>query len=203
MKSFIVTMFTVYLLITIMDYRTEIKMLMNQLQEQKVLIEDIQKETSRTGGAEVPVSNNMYLCPIHNDDYIGLTSAYGIRTSPFTGMPADHQGVDLYGTWHARIVAIADGIVLDYYPPPDGYYKGHKVYGGMLRVQHNDGSIALYAHLSISYVIEGEHVTAGKVIGRQGRTGIADGEHLHFELVVNGERVNPLKYISLEGASNE
>jgi murein DD-endopeptidase MepM/ murein hydrolase activator NlpD len=145
------------------------------------------------GGAAI----GNYLFPIHPDDYIMPTSPFGERENPFTGEEENHIGVDLFGVWKARIVSVADGVVIEHWVPPNGdpRWKGHKVYGGMLRIKHDDGTIALYGHLSETYVHEGERVKAGQVIARQGETGQATGPHLHFELEVGGKIVNPLKWV--------
>jgi len=98
-------------------------------------------------------------------------------------------------------VAIADGIVSEHYPPPGtpypggGYYQGHEVYGGMIEIDHGNGMVSLYAHLSSTRVHQGEPVKAGEVIGRIGHTGKATGDHLHFEIRINGQPVNPLNYV--------
>ena len=144
-----------------------------------------------------------YINPISKEDYDRLTSAKGYRIlhNPFTGGDRDseHSGIDLVGTWHSRVVAVADGEVIDHYHPPDRKWHGHPVLGGMIRIQHNDGRISVYGHLSSTYVNETtkRFVKQGQIIGRTGETGMAYGEHLHFELWENGELLNPLKYIDV------
>jgi murein DD-endopeptidase MepM/ murein hydrolase activator NlpD len=161
----------------------------------------INEQREAYGGGELA----LYEYPIHPDDYIVPTSPFGRRLSPFTGEVVEHTGVDLLGVWKARIVSISDGVVIEHYPVPGtpiykngkvaGYYKGHPIYGGMIKVKHDDGSIALYGHMCNTFVHEGQRLEAGQVIGRQGDTGLSKGAHLHFELYVNNELVNPLKYL--------
>jgi murein DD-endopeptidase MepM/ murein hydrolase activator NlpD len=148
-------------------------------------------ETEHIGG-EMP-----YVWPFSRKDYLLPTSPFGERLSPFRrGGISEHLGVDLLGVWHARIVSISNGTVLQHWVPPDGVrWHGHPIYGGMLLIQHDDGSTALYAHLSQTFVHEGNRVQAGQLIARQGATGRANGEHLHLELTINGEKVNPLLYL--------
>ena len=140
-----------------------------------------------------------YGWPIHPEDYIALSSPFGKRSLDETGGYGDdfHNGVDMYGTWHSRIVCVADGKVVGHWPAPNGYYRGHPVLGGLLVVQH-DGAVSTYAHLSKTYVHEGEIVRRGQVIGRQGKTGKTASPHLHFELRIEGELVNPLQYLDGE-----
>lgn len=146
-----------------------------------------------------------YLRPIHREDYKYMSSPFGLRTIPsgiYTGgsLTREHQGIDITGTKHARVIAIADGKVIEHWPGPDGYWSGHSFYGGMIKIRHADNVESLYAHLSATYVNETTKcfVKAGQVIGRIGETGLTDGEHLHFEIRKNGIPVQPLKYINLQ-----
>jgi len=141
----------------------------------------------------------LFISPIHSDDYLRLTSPYGYREllNPFTGGTSEsiHKGVDILGTYRARITAIGAGRVVEHYPPPDGYFKGHEVLGGMIKIDHGNGWQSVYGHLSATYVREGQIIESGTVIGRQGNTGMSYGAHLHFELQYNNETVQPLKFV--------
>ncbi len=145
----------------------------------------------------------IYPNPIYLEDYDKPTSARGYRIlhNPFTGgnKDSDHSGIDLVGTWHARVISVADGIVLDNFHPPGGKWQGHPVLGGMIRILHDDGRISVYGHLSATYVNETtkRFVKKGQIIGRTGETGLAYGEHLHFELWEDGRLLNPLKYVDV------
>ena len=135
--------------------------------------------------------------PIHLEDYMALSSPFGERDPEKIGGYGDdfHDGLDLFGTWRARVLAVADGVVTEHYPPPNGYYRGHPVYGGYIEITHDDGSISRYAHLSETDVVEDLYVAGGIPIGRQGKTGRTAKAHLHFELEIEGKKVNPLKYL--------
>lgn len=172
-----------------------------------------------TAYVPVEVERPRYIFPIHPDDFVldgkggALTSAYGERDPSVIGGLGDeyHDGLDLWGvshvgTWHARIVAVSDGVILN-------HWLDHPVYGKMIEVLHDDGNISMYAHLSESFIhekrlVDGQwvpwRVKQGDVIGRQGNTGKSKGrlayrEHLHFQLTVDGETVNPLQYIDVPG----
>jgi murein DD-endopeptidase MepM/ murein hydrolase activator NlpD len=134
--------------------------------------------------------------PMHPEDFIALSSPYGKRDLNESGGygSGDHRGVDMYGTWRARVVSVAEGVVIDHWPPPDKRFRGHPVLGGLLVIRHS-GTVSLYGHLAKTYVKEGDVVCRGQVIGRQGSTGKTASAHLHFELSVDGVLVNPLKYI--------
>lgn len=146
-----------------------------------------------------------YISPIHEDDYKHLSSPYGLRKIPsgiYTGgsPTREHPGIDLVGTRHARVVAVADGEVIARWYVPDGRQRtGHPIYGGMIKIKHADGIETLSAHLSKIFVNETNKrfITAGQVIGRIGETGLTAGEHLHFEIRKNGIPVQPLKYVDI------
>ena len=141
----------------------------------------------------------IYGWPIHPEDYERLTSPFGVRRNPFrsgTGgsLTTNHAGVDMVGTWRARVTAVADGVVIDHW-----IRDGHPVLGRMIRILHDDGYVSVYGHLSISYVHEGDRVIRGQVIARQGGTGMSIGDHLHFELWSPlGYPVQPLRYIGVD-----
>jgi len=143
----------------------------------------------------------VYRYPIHPEDYIELSSPYGERNPYEIGGWGDafHDGLDLWGisrwlTWQARIVAVADGKVIEHWNPVDVL---HPALGGYVRVQHKDGSVSSYGHLSSTYVWYKQEVKAGDVLGRQGATGQTAESHLHFELEIDGVKVNPLRYIKM------
>lgn len=144
--------------------------------------------------------------PVLFEDFTYLTSPFGIRDIPkqlYTGgsITRDHSGTDFAGTFQARIVAVADGIVMDKYFPPDEElgHKGHPVLGGMIKIKHTDGTYSVYGHLSETYVTERgatSIIKAGQVIGRMGNTGVSTGQHLHFELHdINDKQIQPLLYL--------
>lgn len=148
----------------------------------------------------------MYINPIEKGDRLSnqLTSPYGLRTIPnqlYIGgsTEREHKGVDIVGTWHARVNSIEDGEIIDKWIIPDETHNGHPLFGGYVRIQHSNGTISGYGHLSAIYVHEGDNVKQGQLIGRTGNTGISTGEHLHLSIqLANGKFVNPLHYIDIK-----
>lgn len=145
-----------------------------------------------------------YLFPVTPEDFRVMTSPFGWRVSPLLRVLAHHDGLDIDAVPGAQVVAVADGWVVELWPPPDGYYRGHELYGGMITLEHRDGSKTLYAHLARTLVWgghragdRGQYVRAGQTIGRIGRTGKAIGDHLHFEVIIGGVRRNPLLYVEI------
>lgn len=120
-----------------------------------------------------------------------LSSYFGIRSDPFTGHRAAHYGVDYAGDVGDDIMATASGVVT---------YSGPRLgYGLLVEVNHGDGILTRYAHLSESLVAPGDVVKKAQVIARMGSSGRSTGPHVHFEVLREGKLVNPLTYIQGEG----
>ncbi|RUS44979.1 glucosaminidase domain-containing protein [Cohnella sp. AR92] len=126
-----------------------------------------------------------------------VTSNFGMRTNPVSGVYKLHKGVDIAPANSDKRdypnIAAMDGIVTVAGYSEDGY--GYKVV-----IDHGGGIETLYAHMKANSlkVTVGQEVTAGTVLGTMGETGNVDGRHLHFEVHVKGEPVNPLLYVSRE-----
>jgi murein DD-endopeptidase MepM/ murein hydrolase activator NlpD len=115
-----------------------------------------------------------------------LTSGFGMRVSPITGVNMMHSGIDIGASSGSNVIAAASGEILQ-----AGYMGG---YGNAVLIYHGGGLATLYAHLSGFAVETGQQVKQGQIIGYIGSTGFATGPHLHFEVRVNGVPVNPYKY---------
>jgi len=120
-----------------------------------------------------------------------VTSPFGPRTSPFTGQPQQHTGVDIAAPPGTPIRAPADGIVTF-----AGTLPG---YGHALVLTHGFGFKTFYGHNQRNQVIKGQTVKRGQVIALVGNTGYSTGAHLHYEVLLNDQPHNPLKYIVDEG----
>ena len=108
------------------------------------------------------------------------------------GFSSGHRALDIANgpvTVRGKPAIAADGGKVIY----AGWYGG---YGNMVKIQHSNGLITLYAHLQSIRVVMGQDVTQGQTVGLIGSTGNSTGPHLHFEVWRNGVRVNPLNYVS-------
>ena len=114
-----------------------------------------------------------------------LTSRFGSRWGRL------HAGIDLASGTGAPISAVAEGTVLS-----AGTEGG---YGQVVRLQHADDTVTVYAHLSALLVQAGQRVAAGTVLGREGSTGHSTGPHLHFEVRIAGLPVDPLPWLRARG----
>lgn len=117
-----------------------------------------------------------------------FTSGYGVRSDPFSGGAARHQGIDLAGPVGTAIYATADGVVSE-----AGYNSGG--YGNLVKLDHGKGIETRYGHLSSIMVKPGQRVTRGMQIGRMGSTGRSTGSHLHYEVRIDGRAVNPIPFM--------
>ena len=115
------------------------------------------------------------------------TSKFGYRSSPFTGRPTMHYGLDIAAPPGSPIVAPADGIVSF-----AGYDAG---YGKLVSIDHGYGVVTRFGHTSQLFVQVGQKVKMGDVIAAVGNTGRSTGPHCHYEVRVNNVPVDPANYI--------
>jgi murein DD-endopeptidase MepM/ murein hydrolase activator NlpD len=113
-----------------------------------------------------------------------ITSPFGQREGEF------HKGIDIGVPTGTPIHAAAAGTVIlsSGTWDPEGY-------GNVVIIDHGNGISTLYGHQSQLLVTEGQHVSAGQVIGLSGSTGHSTGPHLHFEVRLNGTAVDPRGYL--------
>ena len=116
-----------------------------------------------------------------------ISSGFGYRSDPFTRSAAFHAGLDFRGPRGAPIYSAAKGVVTF-----AGVRQG---YGKCVEVDHGNGLMTRYAHMSRFRTRVGEQVAAGDVIGAIGNTGRSTGPHLHFEVRINGRPVNPRPFL--------
>ena len=126
--------------------------------------------------------------------YTTITSQYGMRTHPITGVYKLHTGTDISAPIGATFVAANDGIVVK--------AEYNTAYGNMVMIDHGGGISTLYAHGSEILVSVGQTVFKGTAVLKVGSTGYSTGPHAHFEVRVNGNPVQPLDYITLYNSSN-
>jgi murein DD-endopeptidase MepM/ murein hydrolase activator NlpD len=119
--------------------------------------------------------------------YTRITSQYGMRIHPITGVYSSHSGTDVGAPLGTDFIAMATGVVTK-----AGY---NKYYGNMVIIDHGGGVQTLYAHGSEIIVKLGDLVAQGTPVLKVGSTGYSTGPHAHFEIRINGKTVNPLDYV--------
>lgn len=117
-----------------------------------------------------------------------ISSNFGWRLDPFSGVRSFHTGLDLRGKTGDTVKAAMDGTV--------SLIGNNRVYGQHIILSHGNGYKTLYAHLSAYSVKHGDKVIQGRKIGELGNTGLSTGPHLHFGIFKNGTWVNPLDLLN-------
>lgn len=126
-------------------------------------------------------------------DFQYISSGFGFRPNPFTGGGGEfHPGLDFKGPHGAPIYAAALGTV--------SFVGQRSGYGNVVEIDHGNGLVTRYAHMSGFTTVVGKQVQPGEQIGKIGSTGRSTGPHLHFEVRVGDRAVNPRPF--LEAASN-
>jgi murein DD-endopeptidase MepM/ murein hydrolase activator NlpD len=129
------------------------------------------------------VMGNLFVYPINGR----LTSTYGWRNDPFTGVRRFHAAIDLAQDIGVPVGASMNGKVL--------FTGFNTVYGNYIILSHEGGYQTMYAHLDSILVKKGERVVQKQRIGTVGNTGYSTGPHLHFAIFKNGRAMNPLELL--------
>ncbi|MBQ0040328.1 MAG: M23 family metallopeptidase [Treponema sp.] len=113
-----------------------------------------------------------------------ITSRFGFRHDPITGVASSHKGLDMACPTGTPIYACRSGKVLKSSFSP--------LYGNYVVIEHIDGYQTLYAHMSKALAKKGDRVGQGTKIGLVGNTGYSTGPHLHLSVYKNSKPVDPL-----------
>ncbi len=147
-------------------------------------LERIKAERTRTRKAKSTWSaQRLWQLPFHRPVGGKTTSIYGLQRVLNSKPKNPHRGLDFRAPTGTAVEAVAQGRVILAEPH---YYAGNSMY-----IDHGNGVISLYFHLSRFNVFQGDIVKRGQIIGRSGRTGRATGPHLHLSISVQGQLVDP------------
>lgn len=125
-----------------------------------------------------------YIYPAHGT----ITSYFGYRNAPTAGASSNHPAIDIAVPEGTRVSASDGGTVIQ-----TGPYGG---YGNVVMIDHGNGVVTQYSHLSRVGVRKGQKVSRGQEVARSGNTGVSTGPHLDFKMMINGEPVDPLKHLT-------
>ncbi|MDR1147128.1 MAG: M23 family metallopeptidase [Spirochaetaceae bacterium] len=126
------------------------------------------------------INGDLFIWPVRGR----LTSGYGYRRNPISGLRGFHSGIDLSANTGVPIKAAMAGRIIS-----TGY---NDVFGNFVVISHHSNYRTLYGHMSVIRVETGAYVRSGQTIGDVGNTGQSTGSHLHFQVYKNGLTVNPL-----------
>ena len=116
-----------------------------------------------------------------------LSSRFGSRADPFSGVRDFHPGLDFRAPQGAPIHAMAAGVVV-----ASGWENG---YGNVVEIDHGNGFHTRYAHNQANLVKAGQTVKRSEIIARVGQTGHATGSHVHLEVLRGGRLMDPAVYL--------
>ena len=156
----------------------------------------IQKLIAEAAAAKPQLSFTGFICPLKS--YTRISSEYGWRKNPVTGVNKLHAGTDFAAPAGTPIYAAASG-----YVQVAGWSSGG--YGNYVIIYHgkmSDGNqySTLYGHMRSVATSAGKYVKQGELIGYVGSTGNSTGNHLHLEVWKGGSKanaVNPRSYIPM------
>ena len=133
--------------------------------------------------------DSLSLAPVHMPitGNFRQSSGYGNRRDPFTGNRAFHSGLDFAAPSGTSVLSAADGVV--------SFVGQRSGYGNVVEVDHGNGLMTRYAHLSAFIAREGQSVQTGTPIARVGSTGRSTGPHLHFEVHRADKSIDPKPFL--------
>lgn len=141
---------------------------------------------------EIPWSPTLYVA--QRTPNAGAVSAVGKFVWPIGGVITQryvwyHKGMDIATGFGTPVLAADSGrVFVAGWPDNTGY-------GNRVMIDHGNGYVTLYGHLSKIYVTAGQTVKRGDQVGAEGSTGRSTGPHLHFEIRKGGVAINPLDYL--------
>ena len=156
----------------------------------------IQKLIASAAASQPQLSFTGFICPLKS--YSRISSEYGWRKNPVSGVNKLHAGIDFAAPAGTPIYAAASG-----YVQVAGWSSGG--YGNYVIIYHgkmSDGTAysTLYGHMRSVATTAGKYVKQGELIGYVGSTGNSTGNHLHLEVWKGGSKanaVNPRSYIPI------
>ena len=120
-----------------------------------------------------------------------ISSIFGLRRFFNEQERRPHSGLDIAAPEGTPIKATASGTVID---SGDFFFSGNMIY-----LDHGQGLVSMYAHMSKLLVKPGDYVTQGQIIGEVGETGRVTGPHLHFAVIANRTLIDPMFMLPQDG----
>ena len=112
-----------------------------------------------------------------------FSSGFGYRKDPFSKKRKLHEGHDFSGKIGSEVLCTANGTVRS--------SKWNGSFGNYIEIDHGNGYVTVFGHLSKRLVKKGDKVERGEIIGKLGNTGRSTAPHLHYEIKYNKKRIDP------------
>ena len=155
-------------------------------QEASLLNLDLQEIIDFLENQKAKLASVPTICPIAVSN-AWISSRFGFRKSPFTGLREFHSGLDISAMRGTPILAPGDGKVT---------FVGRKgALGKAVKIRHNSKYETIFGHLLSYNVKVNQKVKRGDVIGYVGKTGRSTGYHVHYEVHKNHKPVDPYPYL--------
>ena len=167
---------------------SQIQALEEDIAAQEELIKELEEieRKRKLQNLQLTYNGGQLLWPLPGYSYI--SSPFGYRVHPITGVSHLHSGIDIPAPLGTPIYAAYDGQV--------AWANYNWSAGNWIGIDHGNGLYTIYMHMSAFKVEEGTYVKKGDLIGLVGSTGSSTGPHLHFTVRLNGSYVEPLSYVS-------
>lgn len=149
-------------------------------------LEEQRKAQLEADKAATAAGTGSFVWPVAS--YVYVSSRFGLRIHPITGVKKSHTGIDIASNMGTSVYA-ADGGTVTLAAWNGGY-------GNCIMIDHGNGYVTLYGHLSSISVSSGQTLSQGDAIGAVGSTGNSTGPHLHFEVIKSGTRIDPEQFYS-------
>lgn len=133
-------------------------------------------------------SNIPLSVPVAGMTYAQTGASIGQKYNPFYKIESNHSGLDIIAGEGEAVLATADGTV-------SSVQRSSKGLGNMVTIDHGNGYVTRYAHLSDIQVSKGQRVTKGRKLGSVGISGNTFAPHLHYEVLKDGEPQDPINYM--------
>jgi len=158
----------------------------NEEDNKRIISESKRKKSAKKQFSETQ-PNVDFIWPVSGR----ISSIFGLRRFFNEQERRPHSGLDIAGDEGTPIRAAANGTVID---AGDFFFSGNMIY-----LDHGQGIISLYAHLSKISVKPGDTVNQGDIIGNLGQTGRVTGPHLHFAIISNQTLIDPVFMLPKDG----
>ncbi len=171
----------------IADYEAELEEQSQVIEALEAAILAEQKAIAAANGVVLNYDGGKFTWPAPS--YTRISSDFGWRSDPFTGVQSYHSGIDMAAPGGSSILAAYDGVVVA--------AEWNWSMGNYVMINHGDGLYTVYMHASSLNCKKDDIVARGEVIAKVGSTGRSTGNHLHFSVRLNGAYVSPWPYLGV------